>query len=168
MTTTVTDAIAVIKAAKDRGDPKGDKDRKGTLLTLVRKATALQSLLPVGGEDDVYPEVREALTTVTELVDVSSRLDQQAEALKRAPSGTLESDDAQMAIDKSRKNIDSMLVPLEAIVSTLETLVEATMEMEATYKEALNKVVSVKETLAVEKGRLASVARAVQNAAKLG
>jgi len=168
MTTTVTDAIAVIKAAKDRGDPKGDKDRKGTLLTLVRKATALQSLLPVSGEDDVYPEVREALTTVTELVDVSSRLDQQAEALKRAPSGTVESDGAQTAIDKSRKNIDSMLVPLEAIVSTLETLVEATMEMEATYKEALDKVVSVKETLAVEKGRLASVARAVQNAAKLG
>ena len=164
--TTVTDAV--LSAAKDRGDSTGDKTRKSTLAGLARQAGALQALLPKDSSDDVYPEVAEALGAAAELMSLSMKLDQQSDALKRAPGSSREAEDAQAALDQSRKNIDSMLPAVVATMSTLETLVDATLEMEIMYRKSLDEIRLVKEKLSNEKSRLVSVARAVSHATKLG
>lgn len=162
MSSTVTEAL--LNAARDIGDSKGDKGRKAALSALSKTASHLAGLLPVG---EAYPEVKAAIQTVQGLSELSAKLDQMSEALKRAPSATTEAVDAQKVLDRARRNVDAMLPPLQSTVTTMQALVEAAMEMEATYAELSKQMKMVDETLSSEKERLTSVANAVNNAAKL-
>lgn len=161
---TKTVAEAVILAAKDRGDVKGDKQRKAAIASLVQRAQKMSAMLP---GNDSYPEVREAIEAVQELSALSEKLSTQSEALLRAPTATVEAEEAQRAIDKSRKNMDALLHPLEATVSTLETLLAETIEMERSFRELALKLKTMKETLEAERTRVGMISKSVINTAKM-
>lgn len=161
--TRVVDAVAQLQAARDSGDHKGDKARKRTIAGLTKRAMALSAKLP----EDAYPEVASALKVIYSLADVSTRLSQQYEHLKMAPSGSTEAVEAQKDIDHTRRNVDAMLKPLESTMETLETLLDAAMEMEETYRKLQLQLAGMNDALKRERARLASVAQTISNAAKI-
>ena len=161
---TVVEALTQIEAARDTGDHKGDKARKKMIAGLMKKASALAAKLP---SEDAYPEVASALEVLNTLSDVSSRLSQQYDQLKMAPAGSTEAVEAQKDIDHTRRNVDAMLKPMESTMETLENLLDAAMEMEETYRKLQLQLAGMNDSLRREKARLASVAQAMSNAAKI-
>ena len=161
---TVLDAVAQIQAARDTGDHKGDKARKRTLASLVQRASALAVKAQ---SEDKFPEVTAAVKTVQSLSDVATKLSHQYEILKMAPSGSTEAVEAQKDIDHTRRNVDAMLKPMESTMDTLEHLLDAALEMEETYKKMQLQLAAMNDSLKREQTRLASVAQALSNAAKI-
>lgn len=162
--TTVLNALAQIEAARDSGDHKGDKVRKRTIAALMKRANQIAAKLP---SEDAYPEVASALSVVSSLADVAGKLSQQYDHLKMAPAGSTEAVEAQKDIDHTRRNVDAMLKPMESTMETLENLLDAAMEMEETYRKLQLQLAGMNDSLKREKTRLASVAQAISNAAKI-
>lgn len=161
---TVLEAVAVMTAARDQGDKKIDKERKAAIASLMKKASALASKIP---SEDAYPEVMEAIKTVQAMSDLSMKLAQQAELLKVAPAATTEAVEAQKELDHTRRNIDAMLKPVSSTMETLEDLLDAAIEMEATYLELQKRLAGMQDSVKKERARLSSVANAINNAAKI-
>ena len=154
---------ANVSAAKDIGDPKKDKKRKGAITDLVKRATALAEATASAG----FPEVGEAVKTVMALSDFIGRMDTAALRLKAAPSGSSEAVEAQKLIDALRVSADTMIPPLAVTLETLENLTNIAAEMEAQFAAMSAQVKALDEKLKKEKARLAAAANAVQNAVKL-
>lgn len=161
---TVLDAVTQIQAARDIGDHKGDKARKRALSSLVQRASTLAARVP---SDDKFPEVAAAVKTVQSLSDVATKLSHQYEMLKMSPTSSTEAVEAQKDVDHTRRNVDAMLKPMESTMDTLEHLLDAAMEMEDTYKKTQLQLAAMNESLKREHARLASVAQALSNAAKI-
>jgi hypothetical protein len=156
-------AKANVSAAKDIGDPKKDKKRKGAITDLVKRAQAL-AVSPAAAS---FAEVSEAVKTVMTLSDFISRMDVASGRLKAAPAGSSEAVEAQKLIDALRMSADTMIPPLEVTLETLENLVAVAVEMEAQFEALSAQVKAMDEKLKKEKARLAAAASAVQNAVKL-
>lgn len=156
-------AASKVKAAKDIGDPKKDKKRKAEINDLVKRAAKLAETMPAEG----FPEVKEAVSTVTGLADLINRMDMAALRLKAAPSASSEAVEAQKLIDALRMSADTMLPPLTATMETLETLTQVAAELESQFAAMSAQVKALDEKLKREKVRLAAAASAVQNAVKL-
>lgn len=154
---------STVKAAKDIGDPKKDKKRKGEINDLVKRATTLAETMPGEG----FSEVKDAVTTVTGLADLINRMDMAALRLKAAPAASSEAVEAQKLIDALRMSADTMLPPLAATMETLETLTQVAAELESQFAAQSAQVKALDEKLKREKARLAAAASAVQNAVKL-
>jgi hypothetical protein len=153
-----------LNAVRDNGDTKSDKSRKAALSSLIKRANALSEKM---SSEDLYPEVADALRTVQALSEVSLKMTQQSEQLKTAPRATTEAVEAQKALDHTRRNVDAMLKPMESTMETLEHLLDAALEMEETYKSLQAQMATMNDSLKKERVRLASVAQAINNAAKI-
>lgn len=160
----VIDALTQLQAARDSGDHKGDKARKYAVAALVKRAAAMSSKLP---SDEAYPEVASALRTLQSMAEVSATLAQQYDQVKMSRAGSTEAVEAQKAIDHTRRNVDAMLKPMESTMDTLEHLLDAALEMEETYRKLQAEIAGMNEALKRERVRLASVAQALTNAAKI-
>ena len=153
-----------LHAARDSGDARTDKGRKQRLLALIKRATLLLEGLP----DDVFPDVREAGDGVRRLADLVNKLDMASTSLRNVPNGTPEAVEAQRTVDHLRMSLDSMLLPLEALVESLETLTRHTMQLHQQYEDACQAKKTAEDNLERASARLATVAQAVMNAAKIG
>ncbi len=156
------DKVYVFSGARDIGDAKGDKARKVRLADLVKRATTLLEDLTPGS----FPEVEDAAKTVQEMMDLSISLDDTATKLKDAPAAGSESVAAQKDLDRLRLNLDAMLHPLEVTMASMETLLAASLEMEAQFSSLTSELKTIEESLKREKTRLASTAQAVKNASQ--
>lgn len=164
--TTVLEAVAKLEAAKDIGDARGDKERKSAIAQLVKRASVLSGKLS-GVEADSFPEVVSALAVVQSLAELSGKLGLLADRLKMAPAASTEAADAQRDLDRMRKNVDSMVRPMDSTMAAMEDLLDAALEMEDTFKKLKDHLALTEEALKHERARLASVAQAVSNAAKI-
>jgi len=154
---------AKVRAAKDIGDPKNDKKRKGAITGLVKRASALAETTASVG----FPEVGEAVKTVMDLSEFVERMDTASNRLKAAPAGSSESVEAQKLIDALRVSADTMIPPLAVTLETLENLTGIAAEMETQFTALSAQVKALDEKLKREKVRLSAAASAVQNAVKL-
>jgi len=159
--------VKAISAAKDVGDKTGDKRRRSSLTKLITAANLLEEMITGTGAEG-FPEVKGAVAAVKSLSELSGRLDQAQMRLDSAPSKSEEAVMAQAEIDNMRSNIDTMLPPLMATVETMEALLAASVALEQQFVEMDLQVKGLASRLENEKNRLASAAKAVQNAAKIG
>lgn len=152
-----------IRAAKDEGDAKGDKNRRDTATALVERSAALSSAVDLSG----YPEVKDALTAVSSLADVIADLEVLAVKLKNAPSGQIATD-TQMELDEIRSNLDSMLPPMVSTMTAVESILASAAEMEVVFANLKTQAKTAEDRLAREKERLSNAAKSLASSRKIG
>lgn len=154
--------MTVLKAAKDRGDAKGDKTRRGTVNDLVARANVLSTEVDLTG----YPEVKEAITSVKTLADITNMLEVQAMKLKNTTGdGAAE---AQKALDETRVTLDAMLPAVVATFTAVESTLKLAIQSEFLFQTLETKMKEAGESLKTVKDRLAAAAKSLQSARSIG
>jgi hypothetical protein len=151
----------IIRAAKDIGDVKGDKDRQKKMSAIIKMA---EGILKSAGMS-ALPGIADACGEVVKLGDLVVKINDMSRMLKIAGPGTSESVGAQKALDRARGQMDVMIPALQATLGALEKIASAS-------SKANEDVVSLKKALeeaeryaGSEKTRLAAAVQAVKNSA---
>ena len=155
--------MAKLRAAKDLGDAKGDRNRSTTAASLVQRAADLSEAVDLSS----YPEAQEAILSVASLQDVVASLELLAVKLKNAPAGEAATE-TQRELDTIRGNLDAMLPSMVVTLTAVEGLLVAAAEMEVCFANCSKAAKDAGEKLAREKERLASAAKSLTSARKIG
>lgn len=158
------DKTTVMKAARDLGDAKGDRARKVAVQSLVQQANALLEAA-VGGK---FPEAEEAAKAVQGVAELLQHMDALCNQLKSAPVASEEAAHAQRGLNSIRLSLDSMMIPLQASMTAMETLLFATLEIEEQFEALQAQTHGYEENLKQAKARVAAIAAAVKSTAKIG
>ncbi len=153
-----------VQAARDSGDQRGDRERRANVMALVQRANGLLEA-SAGGK---YPEAEEAARAVQGVSDLLATMDRLSGQLKAAPAASAEASAAQNALNGVRLSLDAMLVPLEASLISMETLLLATLEIEEQFEALRVKTTNIEANLKEAKARVAAIAAAVKSTAKIG
>ena len=154
--------MATLRAAKDAGDSKGDKSRRETASALVERASALSEAVDLSA----YPEAKEAVDSVASLSDVVAELEVLSVKLKNAPATA--ACETQKALDEIRGSLDAMLPPMVSTMAAVESLLENAAEMEVLFASLSQQAKDASERLARAKTSLASAAKSLSSARKIG
>ncbi len=157
------DGETVVSAAKDAGDAKGDKARTSAMGAMVDRAMELQEAVDL----DEFPEAKAALDAVASLSTIVTKVSDAQQALKNAPSKTEEAIEAQAELDKVRMAVDAMLPPTKATLDALDTLLNASIELEKQFAQIKQQSKAMETQLTEQKDRVSRIAEAVKNAAGL-
>jgi hypothetical protein len=161
---TINKTSVAVRAARDSGDVAGDRSRKLAVQDLVRQANSLLEAAP-GGK---YPEAEDAAKAVQGLHHLLEQVDSLNVQLRAAPAASEEASQYQRQLDGVRLMLDTMMLPLQASMTAMETLLMATLEIEEQFEHLQAQTHGFEENLKQAKARVAAIAAAVKSTAKIG